>query len=166
MTFWTIWYRTLGMASSNSHTKLVLVHSFWSDRFENNLHRSINAVNAQGKPNYNDVQRIKAHHNQYRVLLAAVPGFTRVTGKPLSKMLMRLQPATNPLIYPYDPLYRACWLLATSRESDSLLRNPDLYPSTQPVTKALKCGSGAVVGTPVVGTAAAPRQFDLERVDA
>lgn len=93
-TFWTIWYRTLGMASSNSHTKLVLVHSFWSDRFENNLHRSINAVNAHNKPNYNDVQRIKAHHNQYRVLLAAVPGFTRVTGKPLSKMLMRLQPAT------------------------------------------------------------------------
>ena len=44
--------------------------------------------------NYNDVQRIKAHHNQYRVVLAAVPGFTRVTGKPLSKMLMRLQPAT------------------------------------------------------------------------
>jgi len=132
------------MASSNSHTELVLVHSFWSDRFENNLHRSVNAINAQSKPNYNDVQRIKAHHNQYRVLLAAVPGFTRVTGKPLSKMLMRLQPATNPLIYPYDPLYRACWLLATSRESD-ITKAADL---------ALKCGYGAVVGTPVVGTAA------------
>ena len=119
------------------------------------INRRTKTMTYRGCPYY---QRCSYYmHLPYRVLLAAVPGFTRVTGKPLSKMLMRLQPATNPLIYPYDPLYRACWLLATSRESDSLLRNPDLYPSTQPVTKALKCGSGAVVGTPVVGTAAASR---------